>query len=87
MFVFLQLSESESEDETEKEAASEKKVAHSSGKKYIPPKIAPVHYGNVTGLLYKVLQYCFGVFFIVFFFVVVVGGFFGCGGGVVIASL
>lgn len=62
LFVFLQLSESESEDETENEAASEKKAAHSSGKKYIPPKIAPVHYGNVTGLLYKVLQYCFGVF-------------------------
>lgn len=59
LFVFLQLSESESEDETENKAASEKKAAHSSGKKYIPPKIAPVHYGNVTGLLDKVLQYCF----------------------------
>lgn len=67
MFVFLQLSESESEDETENEAASEKKAAHSSGKKYIPPKIAPVHYGNVTGLLYKVLQYSFGVFLLGFF--------------------
>uniref|UniRef100_A0A3Q2VYY7 Neuroguidin, EIF4E binding protein n=1 Tax=Haplochromis burtoni TaxID=8153 RepID=A0A3Q2VYY7_HAPBU len=43
------LSESESEDETENEAASEKKAAHSSGKKYIPPKIAPVHYdGDMT---------------------------------------
>uniref|UniRef100_A0A3P9C100 Neuroguidin, EIF4E binding protein n=1 Tax=Maylandia zebra TaxID=106582 RepID=A0A3P9C100_9CICH len=49
LFVFLQLSESESEDETENEAASEKKAAHSSGKKYIPPKIAPVHYdGDMT---------------------------------------
>ncbi|XP_035772139.1 neuroguidin [Neolamprologus brichardi] len=47
------LSESESEDETENKAASDKKAAHSSGKKYIPPKIAPVHYGNVTGLLDK----------------------------------
>uniref|UniRef100_A0A3Q4I8W1 Neuroguidin, EIF4E binding protein n=1 Tax=Neolamprologus brichardi TaxID=32507 RepID=A0A3Q4I8W1_NEOBR len=56
------LSESESEDETENKAASDKKAAHSSGKKYIPPKIAPVHYGNVTGLLDKVLQYCFGFF-------------------------
>ncbi|XP_063339785.1 neuroguidin [Pelmatolapia mariae] len=43
------LSESESEDETENKAASEKKAAHSSGKKYIPPKIAPVHYdGDMT---------------------------------------
>ncbi|XP_017287810.2 neuroguidin [Kryptolebias marmoratus] len=43
------LSESESEDEAGRKDASEKKAAHSSGKKYVPPKIAPVHYdGDVT---------------------------------------
>lgn len=44
-----QLSESEeSEDEGEEKAASEKKAAHSSGKKYVPPKIAPMHYGKLV---------------------------------------
>lgn len=57
VFLFLQLSESESEDEMENNAASEKKAAHSSGKKYVPPKIAPVHYGNATDLLNNMLQY------------------------------
>ncbi|XP_022073430.1 neuroguidin [Acanthochromis polyacanthus] len=39
----------ESEDEAETKAASEKKAAHSSGRKYVPPKIAPMHYeGDMT---------------------------------------
>ncbi|XP_072234267.1 neuroguidin [Leuresthes tenuis] len=39
----------ESGDEEESKAASEKKAAHSSGRKYVPPKIAPVHYdGDMT---------------------------------------
>uniref|UniRef100_A0A3B5BEV0 Neuroguidin n=1 Tax=Stegastes partitus TaxID=144197 RepID=A0A3B5BEV0_9TELE len=39
----------ESEDEAEDKAASEKKAAHSSGRKYVPPKIAPMHYdGDMT---------------------------------------
>ncbi|XP_022624844.1 neuroguidin [Seriola dumerili] len=39
----------ESEDEAEMKAASEKRAAHSSGRKYVPPKIAPVHYdGDMT---------------------------------------
>ncbi|KAG7216771.1 hypothetical protein INR49_021169 [Caranx melampygus] len=39
----------ESEDEAETTAASEKRAAHSSGRKYVPPKIAPVHYdGDMT---------------------------------------
>uniref|UniRef100_A0A3B5LA96 Neuroguidin, EIF4E binding protein n=1 Tax=Xiphophorus couchianus TaxID=32473 RepID=A0A3B5LA96_9TELE len=44
------LSESEdSEGETKNKAASDKKAAHSSGRKYVPPKIAPVHYdGDMT---------------------------------------
>uniref|UniRef100_A0A096M6B7 Neuroguidin, EIF4E binding protein n=1 Tax=Poecilia formosa TaxID=48698 RepID=A0A096M6B7_POEFO len=44
------LSESEdSEDETKNKAASDKKATHSSGRKYVPPKIAPVHYdGDMT---------------------------------------
>ncbi|XP_013880720.1 neuroguidin [Austrofundulus limnaeus] len=43
------LSESESEEETGNKLVSEKKAAHSSGRKYVPPKIAPVHYdGDVT---------------------------------------
>uniref|UniRef100_A0A3Q0SWR0 Neuroguidin, EIF4E binding protein n=1 Tax=Amphilophus citrinellus TaxID=61819 RepID=A0A3Q0SWR0_AMPCI len=47
--LISKLSESESEDEMENKAASEKKAAHSSGKKYVPPKIAPVHYdGDMT---------------------------------------
>ncbi|XP_015246731.1 PREDICTED: neuroguidin [Cyprinodon variegatus] len=42
------LSESDSEDEANK-GASDKRAAHSSGRKYIPPKIAPVHYdGDMT---------------------------------------
>ncbi|KAM7390696.1 hypothetical protein PAMA_008740 [Pampus argenteus] len=48
--LISKLSESEeSEGEAENTAASEKKAAHSSGKKYVPPKIAPVHYdGDMT---------------------------------------
>ncbi|KAG7526367.1 hypothetical protein JOB18_039440 [Solea senegalensis] len=43
--LISKLNESEdSEDEAEGNAGSEKKAAHSSGKKYIPPKIAPMHY-------------------------------------------
>ncbi|XP_040910297.1 neuroguidin [Toxotes jaculatrix] len=39
----------ESEDEAESSTASDRRAAHSSGKKYVPPKIAPVHYdGDVT---------------------------------------
>ncbi|XP_070709142.1 neuroguidin [Pempheris klunzingeri] len=39
----------ESEDEAENETASDKKAAHSSGRKYVPPKIAAVHYdGDMT---------------------------------------
>lgn len=41
-----QLSESE-ESEGEAENKKEKNTALSSGRKYIPPKIAAVHYGNV----------------------------------------
>lgn len=41
-----QLSESE-ESDGEAENKKEKKAALSSGRKYIPPKIAAVHYGNV----------------------------------------
>lgn len=42
-----QLSESEeSEDEALNKAASDKKAAPSGGKKYVPPRIAPMHYGN-----------------------------------------
>lgn len=52
-----QLSESEeSEDEAETKAASNKKAAHSSGRKYVPPKIAPVHYGKVV---YPFTAFCF----------------------------
>ncbi|XP_039982263.1 neuroguidin isoform X2 [Xiphias gladius] len=48
--LISKLNESEeSEDEDERNAASEKRAAHSSGKKYVPPKIAPVHYdGDMT---------------------------------------
>ncbi|KAM4534275.1 neuroguidin [Odontesthes bonariensis] len=48
--LISKLSESEeSGDEAESKAASEKKAAHSSGRKYVPPKIAPVHYdGDIT---------------------------------------
>uniref|UniRef100_A0A1A7XCB9 Neuroguidin, EIF4E binding protein n=1 Tax=Iconisemion striatum TaxID=60296 RepID=A0A1A7XCB9_9TELE len=39
----------ESEDEAGDKSANDVKAAHSSGKKYIPPKIAPVHYdGDMT---------------------------------------
>lgn len=43
----VQLSGSESEGEAGDVGASEKKAARSGGKKYVPPKIAPVHYGNI----------------------------------------
>ncbi|XP_069554024.1 neuroguidin [Brachyistius frenatus] len=47
--LLSKLSESESEAEEENNSASEKKAAHSSGKKYVPPKIAPMHYdGDLT---------------------------------------
>ncbi|XP_068565580.1 neuroguidin [Cebidichthys violaceus] len=37
------------ESEGEAENTAEKKAAHSSGRKYVPPKIAPVHYdGDMT---------------------------------------
>lgn len=39
-----QLSESEESDAPEK---TEKEAAPSGGRKYIPPKIAPVHYGKI----------------------------------------
>ncbi|XP_034428767.1 neuroguidin [Hippoglossus hippoglossus] len=43
------LNESESEEEAETTAVSEKTAANSGGRKYIPPKIAPVHYdGDLT---------------------------------------
>ncbi|AWP20859.1 putative neuroguidin [Scophthalmus maximus] len=48
--LISKLNDSEgSEDEAEGTAASETGAAHSSGRKYVPPKIAPVHYdGDVT---------------------------------------
>ncbi|XP_071341892.1 neuroguidin [Trachinotus anak] len=48
--LISKLNESEeSEDEAEMKAAAEKRGAHSSGRKYVPPKIAPVHYdGDMT---------------------------------------
>ncbi|XP_068438088.1 neuroguidin [Clinocottus analis] len=46
--LLSKLSESE-ESEDDAENNTEKKAAHSSGKKYVPPKIAPVHYdGDMT---------------------------------------
>ncbi|KAF3836082.1 hypothetical protein F7725_028640 [Dissostichus mawsoni] len=46
--LISKLSESE-ESEGEAENTTEKKAAHSSGKKYVPPKIAPMHYdGDMT---------------------------------------
>ncbi|XP_056289995.1 neuroguidin [Pseudoliparis swirei] len=46
--LLSKLSESE-ESEGEAEDKTEKKAAHSSGRKYVPPKIAPVHYdGDMT---------------------------------------
>ena len=47
----------ESEDEAEGKAASEKRAAHSSGKKYVPPRIAPVHYGNDVCLFKQVFSF------------------------------
>uniref|UniRef100_A0A673CM73 Neuroguidin, EIF4E binding protein n=1 Tax=Sphaeramia orbicularis TaxID=375764 RepID=A0A673CM73_9TELE len=45
--LLSKLNESESDDDTE--AATEKKTSHSTSRKYVPPKIAPVHYdGDVT---------------------------------------
>ncbi|KAI3355130.1 hypothetical protein L3Q82_018002 [Scortum barcoo] len=48
--LISKLSESEeSEGEAEDKTASQKKAAHSSGRKYVPPKIAAVHYdGDMT---------------------------------------
>ncbi|XP_029002259.1 neuroguidin [Betta splendens] len=48
--LMSKLSESEqSEDEEQPKVASDKPAAHYSGKKYVPPKIAPVHYdGDMT---------------------------------------
>lgn len=59
-FIFVssikQLSESEeSEDEAQTKATLDKKAAHSSGKKYVPPKIAPVHYGKANPFI----AFCF----------------------------
>nr|ACQ58363.1 Neuroguidin [Anoplopoma fimbria] len=46
--LISKLSESE-ESEDEADNTTEKKAAHSSGRKYVPPKIAPVHYdGDMT---------------------------------------
>ncbi|XP_034415565.1 neuroguidin [Cyclopterus lumpus] len=46
--LLSKLSESE-ESEGEAENKTETKAAHSSGRKYVPPKIAPVHYdGDMT---------------------------------------
>ncbi|XP_030253698.1 neuroguidin isoform X1 [Sparus aurata] len=46
--LISKLSESE-ESEGEDESKTEKKAAHSSGRKYVPPKIAAVHYdGDMT---------------------------------------
>ncbi|XP_037550179.1 neuroguidin [Nematolebias whitei] len=47
--LISKLSGSESEGESGNEGASEKKAARSGGRKYVPPKIAPVHYdGDLT---------------------------------------
>ncbi|KAM4543440.1 neuroguidin isoform 1-T1 [Fundulus diaphanus] len=47
--LISKLSESEDSGDEANEAASDKRAAHSSGKKYVPPKIAPVHYdGDMT---------------------------------------
>ncbi|KAM3593680.1 uncharacterized protein V6R79_019028 [Siganus canaliculatus] len=46
--LISKISESE-ESEDEAETTTEKKAAHSSGRKYVPPKIAAVHYdGDMT---------------------------------------
>lgn len=45
--LLSKLSESESEDDAENKTASDKKAAHT--RKYVPPKIAPMHYdGDMT---------------------------------------
>lgn len=54
--VLNQLSESEESDAEEKKT---EKAAPSGGRKYIPPKIAPMHYGKVTFLFYYCC-YCDG---------------------------
>lgn len=46
-----QFSESE-ESGGEAENKTEKTASHSSGRKYVPPKIAAVHYGNVIFLFF-----------------------------------
>ncbi|CAK6951930.1 neuroguidin [Scomber scombrus] len=48
--LISKLSESEeSEGDADNKADSEKRAAHSSGRRYVPPKIAPVHYdGDMT---------------------------------------
>ncbi|XP_028288568.1 neuroguidin [Parambassis ranga] len=47
--LISKLSDSEESENEAKEASSAKKAAHSSGRKYVPPKIAPVHYdGDMT---------------------------------------
>ncbi|KAM9712495.1 neuroguidin [Menidia menidia] len=47
--LISKLSESDESGEEDENEASQKKAAHSSGKKYVPPKIAPVHYdGDMT---------------------------------------
>lgn len=54
----IQLSESE-ESEGEAENKTEKKAVHSGDRKYIPPKIAAVHYGNVICLFFFVFERIF----------------------------
>ncbi|XP_059182757.1 neuroguidin [Centropristis striata] len=54
--LLSKLSESE-ESEGEAESQTEKKAAPSSGRKYVPPKIAPVHYdGDLTDADRKKVQ-------------------------------
>lgn len=50
--LFNQLSESEESDVEENKT---EKAAPSSGRKYIPPKIAPMHYGKVTVLCFIII--------------------------------
>lgn len=50
--VLNQLSESEESDVEENKT---EKAAPSSGRKYIPPKIAPMHYGKVTFLCFIIV--------------------------------
>lgn len=51
--VLNQLSESEESDVEENK--TEKKAAPSSGRKYIPPKIAPMHYGSYFPFFFLLL--------------------------------